>query len=247
MALKAALERRGVQVSGVALAKHWVASGPPVALKEDATGARIKAVLSGAAPAGLPSLSKPRMPLAMHESPNLAEDVLYTLKESQNLHAEVMMRNLGVALAGDPTPGTARALERAYLTGPVGIAAGDLVLYDGSGLSGHDLVTPRALTQLLVYAAKQPWFGTFKGALPVGGMDGTLRNRFAAGKSPLTGKVFAKTGTLGESRDLSGYVTAADGRTLVFSVMVDNHVPGTNAEALAMDRMVETIAGSAKP
>jgi len=125
-----------------------------------------------------------------------------------------------------------------------GIAASDFVLYDGSGLSGHDLVAPRAFTQILVYAAKQKWFDVYKAALPVGGVDGTLANRFQAPASKLTGKVLAKTGTLGESRALSGYVETAGGQTLVFSVMVDNHPPGSTADRVAMDKIVEAIAGT---
>jgi len=58
----------------------------------------------------------------------------------------------------------------------------------------------------------------------------------------LTGKVLAKTGTLGESRDLSGYLTAASGATVVFSVLVDNHLPSGGADRVAMDKIVELIA-----
>jgi D-alanyl-D-alanine carboxypeptidase/D-alanyl-D-alanine-endopeptidase (penicillin-binding protein 4) len=121
----------------------------------------------------------------------------------------------------------------------VGLDGKDFVLDDGSGLSTHDLVAPRALTQLLVYAAKQPWFAGFKAALPVGGVDGSLAGRFTGA---LKGRVFAKTGTLGESRALSGYVVANSGATVVFSVMVDNHLPGPAAERVIMDRIVEAIA-----
>jgi D-alanyl-D-alanine carboxypeptidase/D-alanyl-D-alanine-endopeptidase (penicillin-binding protein 4) len=123
-----------------------------------------------------------------------------------------------------------------------GLDPDDFVFYDGSGLSTKDLVTPRATSQLFAYAAKQPWFPTWKAALPIGGIDGTLSDRFKA--APLKGHVFAKTGTLGESRALSGYLDAASGRTLIFSILVDNHAPGTTADRSTMDKIVAAIAAA---
>ena len=98
------------------------------------------------------------------------------------------------------------------------------MFYDGSGLSGHDLVTPRATVRLLQYASGQPWFAEWKKSLPVGGVDGSLEGRFA--KAPLKEHVFAKTGTLGEARALSGYLDCASGKTVIFSILVGNHAPG---------------------
>jgi D-alanyl-D-alanine carboxypeptidase/D-alanyl-D-alanine-endopeptidase (penicillin-binding protein 4) len=76
--------------------------------------------------------------------------------------------------------------------------------------------------------------------LPAGGIDGSLAGRFSG---PLKGKVFAKTGTLGESRALSGYITNAHGQTLAFAIMVDDHTPLNASDRAAMDRIVEAIAG----
>ena len=121
-----------------------------------------------------------------------------------------------------------------------GVDKDDFVFYDGSGLSGHDLVTPRATVRLLQYAAGQPWFADWKESLPVGGEDGTLGSRF--GKAPLKDHVFAKTGTLGEARALSGYLDCASGRTVIFSIMVGNHAPGSNADRDVMDKVVAAIA-----
>jgi D-alanyl-D-alanine carboxypeptidase/D-alanyl-D-alanine-endopeptidase (penicillin-binding protein 4) len=185
----------------------------------------------------------PGVTLATHLSPAVAEDVVLTAKVSQNLHAEIMLRNLGVAYTCGRTERDALHVVREYLRF-AGIDPADLVLYDGSGLSGHDLVAPRAFTQLLVFAAKQTWFDAFKAALPIGGVDGTLASRFTPPNSKLQGKVFAKTGTLGESRDLAGYVTAASGRTIVFSIMADTHRPDTSADRVAMDKIVEAIAAA---
>lgn len=123
-----------------------------------------------------------------------------------------------------------------------GIDKDDFVFFDGSGLSGHDLVTPRATAKLLQFATTQPWFAEWKGSLPVGGVDGSLETRF--GKAPLKDHVFAKTGTLGEARALSGYLGCASGRTIIFSIMVGNHLPETNADRDAMDKIVAAVAAA---
>ncbi len=179
-----------------------------------------------------------------HTSPLLAEDVVATMKESLNLHAELILRHLGNAsglpldLEKGPAVEGARVVHQWLVDG--GLNEHDFILYDGSGLSTKDLVTPRAEVQLLAYAATQPWFPQWKAALPVGGVDGTLAGRFT--QSPLRGHLFAKTGTLGESRALAGFVQCASGREVIFSILDDNHEPGSAADRAVMDKIVEAIA-----
>ena len=79
-------------------------------------------------------------------------------------------------------------------------------------------------------------------ALPIAGVDGTLGGRFR--ESPLKGKLLAKTGTMSEDNALSGYITAASGKTIAFSILVNGHLPGSDAELRAVDRICETIAAS---
>jgi D-alanyl-D-alanine carboxypeptidase/D-alanyl-D-alanine-endopeptidase (penicillin-binding protein 4) len=177
--------------------------------------------------------------LATHQSAPLIEDMTLTNKVSQNLHAELFLRNLGANYSCQPTARESLRVVRQYLL-HVGLDKDDFVFYDGSGLSGHDLVTPRATAQLLQYASTQPWFADWKKTLPVGGEDGSLVSRF--GKAPLKDHVFAKTGTLGEARALSGYVECASGRTVIFSIMVGNHLPSTSADRDVMDKIVAAIA-----
>ena len=179
--------------------------------------------------------------LASRTSPPLEQDVAYTLKESQNLHAEQMLRRLGKAWGRDASLAQGARVVRQFLLN-AGLDGNDFLFFDGSGLSDHDLVTPRATAHLLAYAATQPWFAQWKAALPLGGVDGTLANRFP--DPPVKGHVFAKTGTLGESRALSGYLDAASGRQIIFSVMVDNHAPGTPADRVTMDKIVAAIAAT---
>ena len=107
-------------------------------------------------------------------------------------------------------------------------------------MSAQDMVTPRAMTRLLSYASSQPWGAAWRASLPVGGIDGTLSGRFA--EPAHKGKIFAKTGTLAEVNALSGYLVAASGRTLAFSVICNDHSPSGDAARVALDKIVAAIA-----
>ena len=239
LVFRSMLEARGVQVDGGASFFHRgaYATGDAAGSFERQATLPLPALKAAPSPAP-PCEFAACKTLATHVSAALLEDVTVTLKVSQNLHAELLLRHLGQSVAANGSTAQGIRVVRQFVTN-AGISPKDVVLDDGSGLSTHDLVAPRALTQLLVYAAKQPWFADFKAALPIGGVDGSLTGRFTG---PLKGRVFGKTGTLGESRALSGYVTANSGATLVFSVLVDNHLPSSTADRGIMDRIVEAIA-----
>lgn len=257
-ALRQMLAARGVQVDGVARAQHRpvtrslsfaAASRRPVLLPEEKESATVK-VSAIPQNCGLPDNScdvaaattpvvSSDVVLAKHTSPTLGQDVMLTNKISQNLHAELLLHQLGAVYGDGSTIGGARVVST-WLIQRARVDAGDFMLYDGSGLSGHDLVTPRAITQLLRYAAMQPWGAAWKASFPVAGEDGTLRGRFA--NAPMKDHLFAKTGTLAAARGLSGYVDCASGQTLIFSILVDNHAPHTNDDQKAMDRIAAAIA-----
>ena len=247
-ALKQMLEDRGVTVRGKAVARHRLpfdtqgfqeqARAPlPGLSSEGVTPACLRCNVQDDPYSGAKQL-------AVHRSPTVAEDVMVTNKVSQNLHAELLLHQLSVARSDDPRAGSraqgARVVRQFLLN--AGIDKDDFVFLDGSGLSGHDLVTPRATVKLLQYATTQPWYADWKRSLPVGGVDGSLQSRFA--KEPLRGHVLAKTGTLGEARALSGYLECASGKTVLFSIMVDTHAPGSSADRVAMDKIVAAIAAA---
>jgi len=255
IALKQLLEKHGVTVTGHAWAQHVPLNDPrnfnevshePLDLPKLETMGRGEPIgdyicNNPCDPAKIPH----SIVLSGHKSPTVLEDVILANKSSLNLHAELMLRRLGNRFAFDspyPLDGTfaeGARIVRQFLI-DAGISGDDFVFYDGSGLSSYDLVTPRATTQLLQYASTQPWFADWKSSLPVGGVDGTLAGRFT--QAPLKGHVFAKTGTLGEARALSGYIDCSSGRTVIFSIMVDNHAPHDRADEAAMDRIVAAIA-----
>jgi D-alanyl-D-alanine carboxypeptidase/D-alanyl-D-alanine-endopeptidase (penicillin-binding protein 4) len=185
--------------------------------------------------------TKERKVLATHVSVPVAQDITVINKVSQNLHAELLLRLLGVVHGKDGSFAQGARVVRQFLVG-AGVDDGDFFLCDGSGMSLDDRVAPRAYTKLLTYAAQQTWGAAWRQTLPVAGVDGTLAGRFK--DSPLKGKLWAKTGTHSEVNALTGYLTSASGKTIAFSILVNGHRPGSEAEVQAIDRIVEAIAAA---
>jgi len=117
-----------------------------------------------------------------------------------------------------------------------GVSDSSLYLSDGSGLSRNDMITANATVQLLTFMTKHRYFAAFRDALPIAGVDGTLRTRMRG--TPAENNVRAKTGSLSSVASLSGYVTTAAGEHLVFSMMLNNY---PDAGALRRDS-IDAIA-----
>jgi serine-type D-Ala-D-Ala carboxypeptidase/endopeptidase (penicillin-binding protein 4) len=236
-AFKQALLLRGIQVTGSANAAHRDPNGTGDFIAEREQPLRL-------APLNLSTVEAPitgRRVLATHISVPMIEDIAVTNKVSQNLHAELLLRLLGKEFGKDGSLAQGTRVVRQFLV-DAGISDQDFFFYDGSGMSMDDRIAPRAITHLLAYAARQSWGGAFRATLPVAGVDGTLTNRFK--NSPLKGKLWAKTGTLNEAVALSGYLDAASGKTVVFSVMINGHRPGSSAETQAVEKICEAIAAT---
>jgi D-alanyl-D-alanine carboxypeptidase/D-alanyl-D-alanine-endopeptidase (penicillin-binding protein 4) len=198
--LRASLERRGVVFTG----------------QTRTVDAQARA--DGQQPLQVSSLVE----IATRKSPPLSVIAAQTLKPSQNLYAELILRTLGKATAADPkltSEDAGKEAVRNFLK-QAGIDSSSLVMLDGSGLSRADLVTADTTLQLLTYMNRHRFGSTFREALPVAGLDGTLRNRMKG--TPAQNNVRAKTGTLGTATSLSGYVLSAAGERLVFSLMINN-------------------------
>jgi D-alanyl-D-alanine carboxypeptidase/D-alanyl-D-alanine-endopeptidase (penicillin-binding protein 4) len=234
-AFKLALLTRGVQVKGSPETLHKLSTDTA-----DFAGERAQPVKL--APVQFITIAAPiegRRVLGARVSVPIVEDIAVTNKTSQNLHAELLLRLLGKTEGADGSFAQGTRVVRQFLVDS-GIDNNDFFLYDGSGLSPNDRVAPRAFTHLLSWASRQPWGAEWRSTFPIGGVDGTLENRFK--NSPLKAKLWAKTGTFNEVNALSGYLTAASGRTLAFSILVNGRRPGSDAEAQAIDRIVEAIA-----
>jgi D-alanyl-D-alanine carboxypeptidase/D-alanyl-D-alanine-endopeptidase (penicillin-binding protein 4) len=167
--------------------------------------------------------------LAYEDSEPLSAIIHHTNKESDNLYAELLLRTIGKergASVPDPNPRKNRergddesgtAVVRSWLKSK-GIATDGLAIQDGSGLSRLDLITPETTARLLLAMSTSASAGVFHDSLPIAGRDGTLNSRL----KKLTGRIFAKTGTLTFVHSLSGYATTPANETLVFSIMCND-------------------------
>jgi D-alanyl-D-alanine carboxypeptidase/D-alanyl-D-alanine-endopeptidase (penicillin-binding protein 4) len=193
------LSERGVKISGAARAVHVPES----------------------------SAATPRAVLAEHVSVPLGDSVKLVNKISQNLHTEMLLR---AAARGNGMWNTPDDLMKfpADFYASAGIAPGDVIQTDASGLSRHDLVTPRAIVALLKYAQDQPWFAPYYESLPVAGVDGTLETQMK--NTNAATRIHAKTGSVEHVRTRSGFAETAGGRRLIFSFLSNNQ-GGKNHEA----------------
>jgi D-alanyl-D-alanine carboxypeptidase/D-alanyl-D-alanine-endopeptidase (penicillin-binding protein 4) len=211
-ALAEALVRRGIFIRG--RPRAWHASTPDAGVQ-------------------------PPVELGRRLSPALTEILRVINKESQNLHAELVLRAVAQVCSGSGTRRAGLEEMRRFL-GEVGLPEGVCRLEDGSGLSRRNLVTPRAVTQLLVFMYNGPYRDIWTGLLPVGGEDGTLQDRFR--NVPEGRSIRAKTGTLASSSALSGYAETPRGQVLAFSILVNNHAADTSEVRGLIDRISIVIA-----
>ncbi|MGA3189628.1 MAG: D-alanyl-D-alanine carboxypeptidase/D-alanyl-D-alanine-endopeptidase [Bryobacteraceae bacterium] len=156
----------------------------------------------------------PSEELATRVSPPLVELLQVTDKTSQNLHAELMLRAVGHATRYMGTRESGIE-EMATLFKQAGAAAGDARLEDGSGLARNVMVTPRLMVRILAHLYASKHREAFISLFPIGGEDGTLKNR-------LTSEIHAKTGTLSRAIALSGYVESKTRGWLAFSIIVNS-------------------------
>jgi D-alanyl-D-alanine carboxypeptidase/D-alanyl-D-alanine-endopeptidase (penicillin-binding protein 4) len=184
------------------------------------------------------------------QSPPLSAVAAQTLKPSQNLYTELILRTLGNVVPATPgsidRPRTSEdaglAIVKTFLK-EAGVITNGLSLTDGSGLSRDDLVTAEASVQLLIYMSRHRHAGVFLDALPIAGVDGTLRNRMKG--TVAENNVRAKTGSLRSAASLSGYLTTAAGERLVFSIMVNNYPSDIDPRSVCIDPITVLLASFA--
>jgi len=221
---RALLLARGVRVDGDLAARHR-----PLAATDDPAN-------RAGAPAIVPA--EPAM-LAELTAPPLAEDMVRINKESQNLHAELMLRRVA-RRSGSGSLADGQAVMRRVMA-QAGLPETGYHFADGSGMSSYNRISPRAAVGLLGWVARQPWGKAWRDTLPIAGKDGTLQNRFKG--TLLEGRLFAKTGSLNAARALSGYLVTRGGRTLIFSALANDMPDGTDGQAsAAVDRALVAIA-----
>ena len=177
--------------------------------------------------------------LIVLESPPLRDVLPRMQKPSQNQIAELLFRTAGRVGSNDGSADSARAVGARTLA-LFGVTNADVAYRDGSGLSRHDYVTPRAIIRVLDSMRRSPWFSIYRDALPLAGVDGTIANRMKG--TAAAGNAHAKTGTVDKARSLSGYVTTADGHLVLFSMLCNNFTAANREVERVQDLLVSTLA-----
>jgi D-alanyl-D-alanine carboxypeptidase/D-alanyl-D-alanine-endopeptidase (penicillin-binding protein 4) len=102
-------------------------------------------------------------------------------------------------------------------------------------------VTPETLVRVLATIRSDTAFHVFYDALPIAGVDGTIKNRMKG--TPAEGNVHAKTGFVDKARSLSGYATTADGHVVIFSALCNNWTVPTSEVEAVQNMIAARIAG----
>ncbi len=236
----------GAIPAGAATAKEWVSVWEPTGYAAsvfadalDRHGVRVAGPtrVGRAAPADARTLAE-------HRSMPLKELLIPFMKLSNNIHAEALTKAIGYATAGRGTWDAGLSAIADWLK-KQGVDTGAVRQVDGSGLSRMDNIAAGRLTELLLSVRDEPWYADWYASLPVACapdrfVGGTLRTRMCA--TPAAGNARGKTGSLTGASALSGYVTDADGRELVYSVVLNNYL-ADSVKSLE-DAIVVTLAKS---
>ena len=208
---------------------------PGLTLAEELTAEmkRLGTELTGEVTYMLMPDSKQRTPLYTHQSAPLSKVVAETNIHSNNLYAEAVFRTV--------------ALEKGFLPAGVedarkvvadcwksrGVKFDPVFMVDGSGLAPQNGIAPSTFVSLLQYMYRSPNYSVFYESLPVSGKSGTLSGMLK--KTPLEGRVHAKSGTIAHLRSYCGYIELSGGRVWTFSIVVNNG----NGSSTAVRRVME--------
>ena len=182
--------------------------------------------------------------IATLESPPLADAIRDINKFSNNVMARQLFLTLSAELTREPgSQSGSTQVIRDWLSRK-NIAAPELVLENGSGLSRNERISAATLVQLLEAAWKSSVMPEFISSLALSGVDGTLRQRGKNVKGDsLVGQAHIKTGSLADVRAMAGYVLDANGRRWMVAMLV-NHANAPLTQA-AQDALLNAVYGSA--
>ena len=162
-------------------------------------------------------------------SVDLGEIIKVINKNSQNFFAEQLLKTIGLEVKGLGSASNGISAMMDMFSG-IGLNPDNIEMYDGSGLSSLDMVTPKQIVELLKYMySDSTLYPYFYNSLPIAGVDGTLGKRLK--NTSAENLVRAKTGYISHVRSLSGYAVTGDNEPVAFSMIANNfNVPVKLAE-----------------
>lgn len=173
--------------------------------------------------------------VSAYKSPTLGDIIFYTNQHSDNSLAEALLRTVGFQKLGDQTLESGRVVVTGHLK-ESDFDMNGLNYMDGSGLSRNNNITPISQVKFLTSLMNQKYYNAYLTSLPVGGQSGTLKRMFIGTGN---GQIFAKTGTLNKVKALAGYLKTNSGKTLVFSLMVNNYAGSVDMVKKRMEKILE--------
>lgn len=179
-----------------------------------------------------PLNAAPRKHLFTYESEPMSEIIRHTNHESDNLYAEMLFRTLGSRYSIPCTIHNASEFIREFWKNRA-VSFRSAKILDGCGLAPQNAISPAMYVQLLGYMYGSKNKDVFVASLPCSGESGTLSSFLR--NTPLHGKVCAKSGTIGGTKNYAGYIFLPDGRVWVFAVMVNS----ANCKTRKIQRVIE--------
>ena len=173
----------------------------------------------------------------------VSEILEYMMLWSDNVLADRLAK-LASKRAGNAFSEEGISITFAQVLLDLGIDPSRMIVADGSGLSRENRVSAKTMAELLLKLRKDPQYENLYTSLPVGGVSGTLRNRFLTTAPGAVGLVHAKTGTLNGTVSLAGYIESGE-REYIFVTVADKIPRGNRASDRAralMDRILGRIA-----
>jgi serine-type D-Ala-D-Ala carboxypeptidase/endopeptidase (penicillin-binding protein 4) len=181
----------------------------------------------------------PKKMVVLWLSPSLMEIAEKLNKESINLYAETLLKQIGLTQTGDGTTVAGTAAIKDFWN-KNGIDTQTLFMADGSGLSRQNAMTAQTLVDVLVYMKNRgKWFDAFKNSIPVTGIDGTQKYYFQ--DSFLKGKARAKTGSMTRVRSMAGYMTTRSGKEIAFAIIVNNYSGASSNMTSLIEKWMESL------
>ena len=184
-------------------------------------------------------------PLVLSVSPTLETMVKWTLTWSDNVLAEKLAR-LAAVTSGERFSSEGVAITFHTVLTNFGIDPDKIEVSDGSGLSKKNRVTAKAIADLLMKIRNEPMYASIYAGLPIGGVSGTLQNRFLKTAPQAVGLVHAKTGTLSGTVSLAGFVDSED-RQYIFVAIADKIPRRFSASERARDTLDRILGKIAAP
>ncbi|MCK4308240.1 D-alanyl-D-alanine carboxypeptidase/D-alanyl-D-alanine-endopeptidase [candidate division WOR-3 bacterium] len=185
-------------------------------------------------------LSDSLKPIYTHYSRPLVHLIYEMNKESINFYADQILKTLGAELLEPPGSFEKGGLKLQEFLKGIGLGENEFRIYDGSGLSRYDLISPQGIVKVLLYGLSDPEIRPeFLSSLPTAGIDGTLERRLRGSSSAR--KVRAKTGTMRSISSLSGYTLTEKGNLIIFSIMMNNYTTSASLIRKIQDNIVELI------